>query len=99
MCDLNVREFGSKVVGWNYHQFESNGISKDLDVASGPSPGALKCNNLLGPPGESSLKCVHCPGIICDLATPLLECHAFLGLLKCYCFIMFTRILSFHGIT
>ena len=65
----------TKVVGRNYHQFESNGISKDLDVASGPSPGTLKCNNLLGPPGESSLKCVRCPGIICDLATPLLECH------------------------
>ena len=38
----------TKVVGRNYHEFESNGISKDLELASGPHPMALKCNNLLG---------------------------------------------------
>ena len=74
----------TKVVGRNYHRFESNGISKDLELASGQHPVALKCINLLGehapppPSQESSLKCVWCPGIVCDLATPLLE-----G--SCYC--------------
>ena len=69
------------VVGQNYHRFESNGISKYLELASGQHPVALKCINLLGehapppPSQESSLKCVWCPGIVCDLATPLLEGH------------------------
>ena len=79
-----ISQFASlatKVVGQNYHRFKSNGISKDLEIASGPSRVALKCNNLLGDPPppppflETSLKHVRCPGIICDLATPLLEGH------------------------
>ena len=68
----------TKVVGRNYHRFKSNGISKDLEIASGPSQVALKCNNLLWDPPpflESSLKHVWCSGIICDLAMPLLEGH------------------------
>ena len=69
----------TQVVGRNYHRFKSNGISKDLEIASGPSRVALKCNNLQGIPPppflESSLKHVQCPGIICDLVTLLLEGH------------------------
>ena len=63
----------AEVMGQNYSQFKIDSISKIASPppTSQPSPANKQTNKQTNKTNKQTNKCVQCPGVVCDLATPL----------------------------